>query len=673
MFRELGKLKDAERLLRERKFGEVLLLVRDPEIREHKRAHDAAEAAREGLLEEARADLGAGRIPAAGQKVRLALNHGAGAKAAELEREIREAATRSESEAKAAQRALREARWHEDHGDRAGARKLLAPFRNPEVASFVRKIDETEQAETKARDAVLEAIAKGESPEGLRSLLRDLRRAARDRGLLADAHARGLAAAVRRRDAAELAGLVGDVRSAGIDAGPALDEAAAALVRAASASLDRGCEVRAAAEWLAVFPAGTPSDDAGLRLKLGCWALGRARALSARGCTDLAREMLAEARAALPASACADVEGLVGEDRVGEAVARVAASARGGDHEQARRALDEALRRDPEASLLQDWAAALDATAAERDALLAEARAALASGDARRARRCALRLGIRGAVPPDAAALAGEIDALDRAAQRRALEAERQLLKRGVAAPRDAARPEPMPDFLTPPSIVLPGDPFILRVENEGDWLVHPGARLTIGNQVNGEADLQVLAAIGARHATIERTEDGDGRTRYRIAAGTGQRVTRNGRPVTEADLENGDRIQLGHALAFTFHRPKPENATAAIRLHGDFALHGCTRLVLFSETGRRGSILLAPGSDGHAPLRSVDARLEIFRADEGDEAGELFARSPLGVAAGDEPERAQVRVRGGRVLGVGALRVYVDSVGKRAGPGPVE
>ena len=35
MFRELGKLKDAERLLKERKFGEVLALVRDPEVRDH--------------------------------------------------------------------------------------------------------------------------------------------------------------------------------------------------------------------------------------------------------------------------------------------------------------------------------------------------------------------------------------------------------------------------------------------------------------------------------------------------------------------------------------------------------------------------------------------------------------------------------------------------------------
>jgi hypothetical protein len=220
-----------------------------------------------------------------------------------------------------------------------------------------------------------------------------------------------------------------------------------------------------------------------------------------------------------------------------------------------------------------------------------------------------------------------------------------------------------MPDFSASPSRVLPGEPFVLRVENEGDWLVHPASRLTIGNQANGEADLQVLAAIGAKHATLERT-DRDGGAAWRIVAGTGQKVLRNGKPVTEAPLENGDRIQLGHAFTFTFQRPNAGNATAALRIHGDFTIQGCTRLVLFSESGRKGSILLAPGSDGHVPLRSVDARLEVFRAVDGEDQGELFARSPQGVAAGDSPERAQVRVRAFQALAVGALRVHVDPAG---------
>jgi hypothetical protein len=172
-----------------------------------------------------------------------------------------------------------------------------------------------------------------------------------------------------------------------------------------------------------------------------------------------------------------------------------------------------------------------------------------------------------------------------------------------------------------------------------------------------------VLAAIGAKHATLERAER-DGAATWRLVAAPGQKVLRNGKPVTDAPLENGDRVQLGHALAFTFHRPLPGNATAAIRLHGDFSIQGCTRLILFSEAGRGGSILLAPGSDGHVPLRSVDARLELFRAVDGEDAGELFARSPQGVAAGDSPERAQVRVRASQTLSVGALRVHVDAAG---------
>src|SRR5436190_4387578 len=180
MFRELGKLKDAERLLKERKFCEVLALVRDPEIREHKRAHDARAAARSGLLEEARADLDAGRLPAAGRKVRLALDDGDDPRGFELDAAIRAAADRAGSDARAAQRALREARWHEAHGDRGKARRLLEPFGSQDVASFVRHMDDTDENEQAAAEGFLGAIVSGTSPDGLRDRLREVRQSVKD-------------------------------------------------------------------------------------------------------------------------------------------------------------------------------------------------------------------------------------------------------------------------------------------------------------------------------------------------------------------------------------------------------------------------------------------------------------------------------------------------------------
>jgi hypothetical protein len=668
MFRELGKLKDAERLLKERKFGEVLALVRDPEVRDHKRAHDARVAARAALLEEAQADLAAGRLPAAGQKVRIALDDGDDPPARELHAKIRDAATRAESEAKAAQRALREARWHEEHGDRGRARRLVEPFAVPEVATFIRTLDEAELAERKAKDAVLEAVAAGASPDGLRARLRELRQAVRDPKILAEVHARALDAAAARRDPAELASLIRDVRAAGLDLGEPLDLAAAALVEATKSRLERGAAPAAVAEALLVFPAGCAADPDGVRLKLACWAESRARAMAARGHERLAVELLTEAAAGLPPAAAARPEDLAATARkVGGVLEEVERLARAGDWAKARATLAAAARTEPDALVLHDWCDALEACAGEWETLRAEARAALDAGDLRKARRVALRLRLRGARSAEAAPLLEEIAREDEGAQRKALESERQVLRRGGAGPflaGAASRPEPMPDFSMTPSLILPGDPFVLRVENEGDWFVHPAARLTIGNQANGEADLQVLAAIGAKHATIERTER-DGAASWRLVAAQGQRVLRNGKQITESPLENGDRVQLGHALTFTFHRPSPDNSTAAIRLHGDFAVQGCTRIVLFCESGRKGSILLAPGSDGHVPLRSIDARLEVFRAAEGEDAGELFARSALGVAAGDSPERAQVRVRASQALSVGALRVHVDAAGK--------
>ena len=139
MFEELGKLKNAERLLKERKFGDVLALVRESGIRDHKRAHDAA-GRRRGRVSSTRpariSTPGASRP--AGHKVRMALADGDDPAAHELDHRIRDAAIRAESEAKAAQRALREARWHEEHGERGRARRLVEPFKSPEAASFVR-------------------------------------------------------------------------------------------------------------------------------------------------------------------------------------------------------------------------------------------------------------------------------------------------------------------------------------------------------------------------------------------------------------------------------------------------------------------------------------------------------------------------------------------------------
>lgn len=669
MFQELGKLKDAERLLKERKFGDVLSLVRDPAIKEHKRAHDAREAARQGLLDEARADLDAGRIQAAGRKVRQALDDGADPQATELEAAIRSAAAHAESEAKAVQRALREARWHDDHGDRGRARRLLEPFTTPDAASFVRHLDETERAERIASDGIVAALDGGTSPDGLRASLREIRQSVKDPKILGDVHGLALDAAAKRRDPAELAALVRDTRGAGVEAGESFERAAEALVLAARSRLEAGADPSVVAEFLLVFPAGSRADAEGSRLKLACWAQGRARAMAARGHDKLAAQLLSEAAAGMPAGAATFREEELGQmaRKITGILSEVEDLVASGEWEKARRLLEESARAEPEALVLHDWSDALDAGAAELEALLSEARAAVAAGDLRKARRAAMKLRLRGSRSADLAALMDDIVRREEDAQKTALDAERQMVRRGgvSSAPAAASRFEPMPDFSPSPSLVLPGDPFILRVENEGDWLVHPGKRLTIGNQANGEADLQVLAALGAKHAALERTIAPDGTASWKIVAGPGQRVLKNGKPVTEAGLENGDRIQLGHALTLTFHRPIPGNATAAIRLHGDFSIQGCTRLVLFSETGRKGSILLAPGSDGHVPLRSVEARLEIFRAESGDEAGELLARSPQGVAAGDAPERAQVRVRAAQIVAVGALRVHVDAVRK--------
>ncbi|NRA95544.1 MAG: hypothetical protein HRU14_04975 [Planctomycetes bacterium] len=219
------------------------------------------------------------------------------------------------------------------------------------------------------------------------------------------------------------------------------------------------------------------------------------------------------------------------------------------------------------------------------------------------------------------------------------------------------------PDELPGPRTFSRGLPFILRVEERGDWFVHPGRSLLIGNATRRAADLPVLAAVGSRHARIERIMDGHS-VHYRVVPLPGHEVTKNRRKVMDlALLEDGDAIGLGTSLRLVFRRPVPTSATAVLELGGDFTVHGCRRVLLFSEAGRAGSIVIGPGPETHVSIPPDGERVELLRGESGETEGVLLARCPRGVAVADGEERPQVRVQDGVPIRSGRLGFFVDPV----------
>ena len=91
MFRELGRLREAERLLQNGAYPDALSAVRDPALADHRRAVDVRTAAREGLLEDARRLLREGRVADASAKVEILRRDGPGPGIEELEKACRDA------------------------------------------------------------------------------------------------------------------------------------------------------------------------------------------------------------------------------------------------------------------------------------------------------------------------------------------------------------------------------------------------------------------------------------------------------------------------------------------------------------------------------------------------------------------------------------------------------
>ena len=92
MFGELIKLRELGRLLRQKRYEAALDLAREPAIREHRKAQDAAESARKAIVERAEQYRQEGRHDMALKDVRRLIRDGEDARTQSLEKAILERA-----------------------------------------------------------------------------------------------------------------------------------------------------------------------------------------------------------------------------------------------------------------------------------------------------------------------------------------------------------------------------------------------------------------------------------------------------------------------------------------------------------------------------------------------------------------------------------------------------
>ena len=644
MFSELIKLRELGRLLRKKQFEAVLDLARDPAIADHRKARNAADRARAALMKRAEGHRGERRFSQALRDVRLILRDDEDASARGLEKTILTDIDEQERRAASLAKEKERARIEVEEGEVTRALDRLQPLveEDPGAASFLRDLEARKDAEAERGKRFEKALAAGRLQEAF-ALARDLKLKS-GAGGAEDPLTQLLAKASSAADAPLMVGVLAEARRRHGASWQPPEKLREGVARGLIARAEKDLAAGAAGDGgdlLGVFPLGTPSDERAETLARLLRRLNRARRLFEEGQLEMAA---AQAREALEISGrCAAARELLQqverlESRSRKPLEKVRALIASGQLLKARAELVTMLEDDPNLGPARDLLQVVEEREAGDVAALQEAREKMAAGELDLARGLLLNLDVRRPDLEEVAVLLRDVDRRSKEARLRGF-AEESLR---IAAPRAAGggaytRAVPGHGEPEPPRTLARGKPFTLRVEERGDWLVHPGDAMVIGNSMAGAADLPVLAAIGSRHARLRRERGPAGGVSYHLEPGAGKRVARNRRVIeSDVELHHGDVISLGDVLSFTFLRPVAGNESAVLRLEGSFLIHGCNKIILFAESaeGRR------PGDRSRSRgTRAAGARSRPRRADP-------RAGGRQGPAAGPLPLRRQPRGR---------------------------
>jgi hypothetical protein len=174
--------------------------------------------------------------------------------------------------------------------------------------------------------------------------------------------------------------------------------------------------------------------------------------------------------------------------------------------------------------------------------------------------------------------------------------------------------------------------PFLLRVDEGGEYLVVRGETLTIGNLRDGGSDLPMLANLAGCHARLRRTLSFHGGQEDRIEAERGE-VFVDGHPVAVQRLVSGRRVRLGRAVELLYRVPSERSLTAVLSIRGGFQVAGTDTVLWMKDRGRDGRILIGPTTDCHVQVGRARGVVEIFAGRDGqirvrsDEGGTIDGR----------------------------------------------
>ena len=183
-----------------------------------------------------------------------------------------------------------------------------------------------------------------------------------------------------------------------------------------------------------------------------------------------------------------------------------------------------------------------------------------------------------------------------------------------------------------------PDDPFLLTVDDAGQYLVALPDRLVLGHMEGGLADLPFLADVGARHAVLQRRRSFRAGTTWSIApflSDGDRRVDRvrvGSREVEgETTLADGDEVRLGDAFAFLFRVPDPASSSVLLELKDEAECGGASRILLL-DAGEGGVLRIGSSLHRHVRVPNLEHEVTILR-----EEGRLLVRCAGGTGEAEE------------------------------------
>ena len=183
----------------------------------------------------------------------------------------------------------------------------------------------------------------------------------------------------------------------------------------------------------------------------------------------------------------------------------------------------------------------------------------------------------------------------------------------------------------------------ILWIDGVGGYLVLTGGQVRLG-QTGGadEPDIPVRADLSRCHATITRHDED-----YRLAAH--RACTRNGRPVDDTLLVEGDRLVLGSGTTVRFDLPVQGSGTAVIRFDDPQRLPWpIDGVILLADT-----LVVGTGGSAHVAVPDAESSVALFRRN-----GRWWAR-----AVGQDTDAQADELSPDRALTLGGMRLRLEVV----------